>query len=439
MEFHDAILGEISFADREIERFVSDLLNSPEVLRLRQMRLVNFDAPILQDLATARRYSHSVGVCKIADLVGRQSNLGIEDRKILIAAALVHDVGILPFGHLVEAIIQRRDGKVSHEALFKQIVYGTYHVTNIYHQIIGGQSLQLAHIFDHWKVDKEKVIQLVCPKPGTGSPISSSVDLDNIDNVHRMAALLGWRGAVENAASLIAAVKLVGLNANLEVDPDGRSALLNWMEYRRRAYSLMIAHPSIVAYNALLSDIVEIGIESGIIKLEEWFRTDREVERELEASPRTQELFGQLTTGIAYRLVDYVWFLGSTPAPREDWVQVGSHISSLLPRLSGPSVKYFIWPDQRRVSRKVRIKWTSGESEEIGKNSVSLLVAIISKQKTTPVTLSSEEALVRWRTETKAIVTEAFPHWEARAINMKDFSRDCGVSSRANRAQFELF
>ncbi len=67
MEFHDILHGHIQFADEdELTKLLFDLINSPEINRLRNMRQMNFDVPLIQELGRSRRLPHSVGVAHLA-------------------------------------------------------------------------------------------------------------------------------------------------------------------------------------------------------------------------------------------------------------------------------------------------------------------------------------------------------------------------------------
>src|SRR3954449_3534354 len=187
MIYWDLLHGTIDFGKGTHADLLADLLATPEVHRLRHMRLMNFDVPYIQDLATAKRYPHSVGTCFLAQQLLAKSYLSDYQSRALLAAALIHDIGILPYGHLVETMLRKRNPAFSHESLVRQILHGTYHPTNTYHQILLGQSLQVSRILEKHHLDPENVLRLIAPTKGDQTAISSDIDLDNIDNIHRMA------------------------------------------------------------------------------------------------------------------------------------------------------------------------------------------------------------------------------------------------------------
>ncbi len=106
MAYHDIIHGQIDFGYGAEGSLVHDLLGCPEVERLRHIRLLNFDVPVLQELATSRRLGHAIGTCYLTAAFCSRSFIPPDQRKMMIASALLHDIGVPPYGHLVEAALQ---------------------------------------------------------------------------------------------------------------------------------------------------------------------------------------------------------------------------------------------------------------------------------------------------------------------------------------------
>ena len=104
--FRDPLYNYIAI-DRQQDGWLIDLLNGPEVQRLRrihQLGVSNFTYPG----ADHTRFAHSLGVTHLMQLVldhlVRQSDKeSIRNaRQALLATALLHDVGHGPFSHLFE-------------------------------------------------------------------------------------------------------------------------------------------------------------------------------------------------------------------------------------------------------------------------------------------------------------------------------------------------
>ncbi|RMG06893.1 MAG: HD domain-containing protein [Planctomycetota bacterium] len=110
----DAVWGDISLAAPLV-----DLLDTPELQRLRGIRQLG-TAHLVYPSANHTRFEHVLGTCHVAlrilaGLNERQPELGLDERFALEvgAAALVHDVGHVPFGHTFEderRLFPRHDG-----------------------------------------------------------------------------------------------------------------------------------------------------------------------------------------------------------------------------------------------------------------------------------------------------------------------------------------
>src|SRR5689334_29998 len=107
-----------------LDGFIAALITQPELQRLRDVRLSNINSLLLPGAANVSRFEHSVGVAHLADLCAKQLRLDDCDRRTLIAAAMMHDVGITPFGHLMEEAIVLSGEQFDHERRIGQIFVG---------------------------------------------------------------------------------------------------------------------------------------------------------------------------------------------------------------------------------------------------------------------------------------------------------------------------
>ena len=406
------------------------------------MRLMNFDVPHIQDLASARRYPHSIGTCYLAYKLAEASSLPLNAKKRLVAAALVHDIGILPFGHLLESIIRKRRPSFSHENLVYAILTGTYHPTNIYHQILESASLRLANVLRHQNIEVESVYKLICPTTEFGSAISDDVDLDNIDNVHRMAALLGFDNARENM-SLLTKNMWVDNNFNLHFSPTAISGVMAWQEMRQKMYTMIIAHPECVAYNAFLSLLLTKAVENGVIETgdiekTEWFLTDHLFEQRLLQCEATHDLAAWLYTRPQYELIDYVWCVSTEKAPRP-FSEVEALIMDAQIDLPRASCFYFFWPESKLISREVKLLLTGHKRCAIGLNSSSILISLITKRDygKSPVKESGSKKRI-WRNSVIELLRHRLPNWNFLYDFPEDYSGDYPCL-KTNREQLELF
>jgi HD superfamily phosphohydrolase len=109
---HDSVHGRIWLTAVEL-----DVINTPEFQRLRRISQLE-PVDIVFPGATHRRFAHSLGAAHVMGMILRQEAFEehFKDRphmfQILRLAALLHDIGHLPFSHVGEVAwnVSRRDG-----------------------------------------------------------------------------------------------------------------------------------------------------------------------------------------------------------------------------------------------------------------------------------------------------------------------------------------
>lgn len=404
MEFHDILHGLMRFSDENLTSLLADLIDSPEIHRLRNMRQMNFDVPLIQELGRSRRLPHSIGVTFLAVELAHKSNLNLNDTKALLAAALLHDAAIPPYGHLVESELKHITPDFSHEENLAKIIRGTLGTENTYQHIVRNKELKLTPILQKHGVDIEAVINIVCPKKGTTSPVSADIDIDNIDNVHRMAAMLGWDGAKENIKAIRSSMCLKGLSG-ITFSKEAIEPLHKWLEFRERIYTMIIAHPECIPYNALQTDLVRIAVENNIITPSDWYMTEPEFEDKLRNEPATKELGWQLISGCEYQLVDYVWIKNFSTTKKLKNKDISDYMIKKIPALTKNS-GYFIWNEKGLVSRRIKATLDDNKIVHIGKNSTSCMIALI-KKTTEHVRLTKAQS-TKWRQDAIKSFIELF-------------------------------
>jgi HD superfamily phosphohydrolase len=403
MEFHDILHGHICFRDGDpLTALLRELINSPEIHRLRNMRQMNFDVPLIQELGRSRRLPHSIGVAHIAHHLGIRSALSLHDAKILLTAAILHDAAIPPYGHLVESEFKNISGGFNHEKRVEELIKGTI---NLYLSIVPGKSLKLPEILRRNEVDPDDVIKVICP-PKEKTPISADIDLDNIDNVHRMAAMLGWEGVRENLQTILSCVRLRGLG-QMSFSREAVPALKKWLHFRQRIYAMIIAHPECIPYNALQTDLVRLAVKQGVISPSDWWMSEPEFEEKLRQIPETRSLATQLISGCEYQLIDYVWVKDFLPKKMSN-----AYIAEKLASEVQPPIDhgYFVWNEKGLISRTVHVRGEGWHGEMIGFNSVSCMIALVKKTPGKPKW--SKQSSSSWRRDAVQCFAKLFESHE---------------------------
>lgn len=437
MLFTDHLYGTIDFRGTPYADLIYELLGCPEVQRLRHMRLMNFDVPYIQDLATTRRYPHSIGTCYLAYKTVEKTPLPLSQKKAIIAAALIHDIGILPYGHLLESIIKFRiQNSFSHERIVHSILNGTYHSTNKYHQILPDESLRLSKVLKQNNLSTDQVYNLICPPKGSSTAISADVDLDNLDNVHRMASLLGYKDARDNLLNISDNIT-IDKNLKLIFSPLITNRIERWLEIRQKIYTMIIAHPECVPYNAFLSQLLHSAVDNKVITTDQWYLTDQLLELELLKDESTKDLAKWLFSRPQYELVDYVWLtsLEKASTPLQDLEKKVVTQKFDLPKKSD----YFFWSENKLISREVTISLKNGETKKIGINSSSILISLISK---TDYNLERIKVPFiqkqNWRKQVINFVEKNLSDWAFEPKFPEDYTGDF-ISSKLTHEQLKLF
>ncbi|MFN8290251.1 MAG: HD domain-containing protein [Chitinophagaceae bacterium] len=401
------------------------------------MRLMNFDVPYIQDLASTRRFPHSIGTCFLAFKTVEKTALPLQKKKKLIAAALLHDIGILPYGHLLESIIKTKDAEFSHEKLVYSILTGNYHPLNRYHQILRSVTIRLHKILNENDIKPQELFDIICPQKGTKSAISADVDLDNLDNVHRMAALLGYEKAKSNLNNISNKITIDN-NLNLVFEEEALENIEEWLRMRQSIYTMIIGHPECVPYNAFLSKLLTESVDLEIVKQNEWYITDADFEAKLIDDPRTSELASSLLTRPKYELVDYIWFI-SNERPQIELRELERLIQKQNFETPKKTSFYFFWTENKLISREVMVNLPNQMSKTIGRNSHSILVSLVTKSDLSlRIPKFPENSKSIWRKEVHNYVQGLLPGWKFSVKFPSDYS-DKFFNSKITYEQLRLF
>ena len=98
----------------EVEEFVLPLLDSPVLQRLRYVKQLGFSYLVYPG-ANHTRFEHSLGTMHLAGVMCRQIGLCEPERRLILASALIHDIGHGPFSHVIEPLMREFLGHSHHE------------------------------------------------------------------------------------------------------------------------------------------------------------------------------------------------------------------------------------------------------------------------------------------------------------------------------------
>lgn len=277
MYIWDALYGKIEF-DTQFYR----CMLSPEVQRLREIRLCNINSLCFTGSANTNRFEHSVGTAYLAS-VNLASNAAYYmdfskiEKEMFVITALLHDVANGPFGHSYEYIMERQ-GFVPEKGIGDVLQNGgkgSYKQNVTFEPIYFGKMKTLSSILNSNQI--EIITSIMNGEHKLSNLISAMIDLDNIDNVFRMAYHMGI--FFTPAAPLILARSMYLLNGRVVFKNEAEPFLNEWFETRKKIYKFLLLNPQEFAGKYMLTEAMDVLFECAAEKKVEgkginWYSTD---------------------------------------------------------------------------------------------------------------------------------------------------------------------
>ena len=266
LKVHDCIFG--SF---ELPSYLDSLLTTPEFRRLSEVRLININSPSLSSLSETKRYSHTLGVLRLA-LANPMLGFSEEERKALFAAIIVHDAGTPAFAHLFEYFLSDRFDW-DHETAIPGLLSDEGDIDRRSTQIYYAQTPKFKELCLKAKIDFDTVMEIVKGSHPLSRFVFGSIDFDNLDNVARMNWMLGERVQFDRffrIAENLGARSDTGLLLPKQLCDETEY----WLELRKRAYEVLVFDGPTVSAQAVLSRAIRYSLEDGALALEDWTYPD---------------------------------------------------------------------------------------------------------------------------------------------------------------------
>jgi HD superfamily phosphohydrolase len=155
----------------EVEDFALALLDSPVLQRLRYIKQLGFSYLVYPG-ANHTRFEHSLGTMFLADVASRQFGLSDNEHILVVAAALLHDIGHGPFSHASEPLME------------KYLHHTHDDVDRILKDGVGG-------LLRNSDVDPAEVCAVIKGKHSLSALIHGDLDVDRMDYILRDAYYTG--------------------------------------------------------------------------------------------------------------------------------------------------------------------------------------------------------------------------------------------------------
>lgn len=263
MYIWDALYGKIEFSS-----LVYKCMLSPEVQRLREVRLCNINSLCITGSSNTNRFEHSVGTAYLAAIniesgIQKHLNLTKKEKETFIIAALLHDVANGPFGHSYEYIMEKK-GFIPEQGLgdvlggdVASTGIGVHKNSSPFETIFFGKLRALTSILN--SSQKEDVSQIIAGCHPLSKLISDSIDLDNIDNVFRMAYHMGFKFRRETPRKLAESMFIE--NGSVVFLQEAKTYLEEWYSVRQRVYKFLLLNPQEFAGKYMLTEAMDILFE----------------------------------------------------------------------------------------------------------------------------------------------------------------------------------
>lgn len=180
------------------------------------------------------RLEHSVGVAHLAETYARAIGLPESDRLLIVAAALLHDVGHGPLSHTLEPIFDLEFG-INHHKVTRHIIEG---------ETTWGSEIRA--ILTQHRIDVDRVLSLIEGEGGSdalGILFSGQINIDTLEGITRCRAFAGRRHAYIPANSV---VQKWATNSEMPLEEFDA-----FWELKGAVYNLFIGAPKSAALDAL--------------------------------------------------------------------------------------------------------------------------------------------------------------------------------------------
>ena len=352
----DSLYGQVA-----LEPEIADLASKPLVQRLRHVRLSNIDSLDMPGISSISRYEHALGTAYLCKQVGLNKTLSREERLLLEAAALIHDTALAPFGHLAEEALQYTKTGFNHEKQWALLLAGD----DV--SALGGVDLQLylGHQsgLRQWvlrtfgsNIDLRlnELFELIRGRGRFGKVIAGDMDVDNLDNVTRIAFHMGL--PVDRALPIRIVQSISGMAESGDILFSGSAVpdIKNWLELREVVYDhLMLSEADFSGKLMLLYSTVK-AFEVGKFTLEDWKLTDIDyLGRLLSTGEKAiKETIQRWLLGEIWDLSPFLWLDGSLPS-----FSTLREFSMQVSRIIGREYFAYRIKDKRKRSVKIGLRY----------------------------------------------------------------------------------
>ncbi len=232
-------------------RVILDLINSPEMQRLRRIHQLGVANTVFQG-AEHTRFTHSLGVYQVAQEIcdnfaqnypSQTPGDGLWDdseRLVALCAALLHDIGHGAYSHTFEHIFN-----TDHEAITRQILTSPDTTVNrVLRTVAPDFPEKVASVIDH-----------SYPNPQVVQMISSQIDADRMDYLLRDAYNTGTNYGLFDLTRILRVMRPYA--GGIAFEPNGMHAVEDYIVSRFQMYQQIYFHPVSRGMEVVLTGILQ--------------------------------------------------------------------------------------------------------------------------------------------------------------------------------------
>jgi HD superfamily phosphohydrolase len=370
MLIRDALYGRF-----ELPTFLKQLVLAPEFRRLSEIRLLNINSASLAGLADVSRYSHTLGVLRLA-LLNPLIGLGEKELKAFLASIIVHDAGTPAFAHLFEYFLSERYSW-DHESVVKSLLTGQHHPDRYTHQIFRSQKLRFEKLCRAAGIDFDLVLEFSSRLHPFSRLIFGTLDFDNLDNVARMNWMMGEHFDLSSIYRLATELGITS-RGQLQLPFSAADDVRTWLKLRSQAYQVLVFDGPTVAGQAVLSKAIAAALDGGHLDQTDWHYDDSKLINALMNWPPTKkqlqaDFFNELPTLCLLHVMHDIP-PSLTSSSRSEIVVL---IEEFLHKRLGPKVGAYgyVFRDRGAFAKYVEfVDSSSGQTWSVGSPSASLVI-----------------------------------------------------------------
>ena len=272
MYIFDCLYGKIEF-NKKITRCIL----TPEMQRLREVRLGNINSLFLTGSSNNNRFEHCIGTAYLAkvNIENNKRNFKADERNAFIFAALFHDLANGPFGHSYEYLVEKQ-GFIPEESV-SDVIFGKMEGAH-------KKSVTLEPFYMgepngiKGQLTSNEIEAIDCIIKGNNDHcskiLSDVIDIDNIDNVYRMAYHMGI--SIDRKIPVELSKGIICKDNRLLFKDSVVPYLYDWYEIRSQVYNMLLYNPEDFSAKCMLAEVMESVLRNKYTKIR-WQSTDAEL------------------------------------------------------------------------------------------------------------------------------------------------------------------